>query len=137
MYELHPQLKQDTIRIGEFELCEVLLMNDMRYPWLILVPKRENKAEIYQLTEQEQQRLLIESSFVSKAMSGLFSAAKMNIAALGNMVEQLHIHHIARYKTDATWPKPVWGIGQAEPYSEMAKSAILSQLTQALGDYLV
>lgn len=137
MYELHPQLKQDTIRIGEFELCEVLLMNDMRYPWLILVPKRENKAEIYQLTEQEQQRLLIESSFVSKVMSGLFSAAKMNIAALGNMVEQLHIHHIARYKTDATWPKPVWGIGQAEPYSEMAKSAMLSQLTQALGDYLV
>jgi diadenosine tetraphosphate (Ap4A) HIT family hydrolase len=137
MYELHPQLKQDTIRIGEFELCEVLLMNDMRYPWLILVPKRENKAEIYQLTEQDQQRLLIESSFVSKVMSGLFSAAKMNIAALGNMVEQLHIHHIARYKTDATWPKPVWGIGQAEPYSEMAKSAMLSQLTQALGDYLV
>ncbi|GLP99456.1 MAG: HIT domain-containing protein [Pseudomonadota bacterium] len=136
MYELHPQLKQDTIRIGEFELCEVLLMNDMRYPWLILVPKRENKAEIYQLTEQEQQRLLIESSFVSKAMSGLFSAAKMNIAALGNMVEQLHIHHIARFKTDATWPKPVWGIGQAEPYSEIAKKAMLSQLTQALGDYL-
>lgn len=137
MYELHPQLKQDTIRIGEFELCEVLLMNDMRYPWLILVPKRENKAEIYQLTEQEQQRLSIESSFVSKAMSVLFSTDKMNIAALGNMVEQLHIHHIARFKTDATWPKPVWGIGQAEPYSEMAKNAMLSQLIQALGDYLV
>ncbi|SFK72227.1 HIT domain-containing protein [Methylophaga sulfidovorans] len=137
MYELHPQLKQDTVRIGEFELCEVLLMNDMRYPWLILVPKRENKAEIYQLTEQEQQQLLTESSFVSKAMSVLFSADKMNIAALGNMVEQLHIHHIARFKTDATWPKPVWGIGQAEPYSEIAKKAMLSQLTKALGDYLL
>ena len=70
-------------------------------------------------------------------MSVLFSADKMNIAALGNMVEQLHIHHIARFKTDATWPKPVWGIGQAEPYSEMAKNAMLSQLIQALGDYLV
>ena len=137
MFALHPQLKQDTIHIGEFELCDVLLMNDVRYPWIILVPKRENKTEIYQLTESEQQRLLNESSFLSDAMSTLFSADKMNIAALGNMVEQLHIHHIARFKTDVTWPKPVWGVGQAEPYSEIAKKAMMSQLTHALGEYLI
>jgi diadenosine tetraphosphate (Ap4A) HIT family hydrolase len=136
MFTLHPQLERDTIHVGDFELCHVLLMNDVRYPWVILVPQRENKSEIYQLTESEQQQLLTESSFLCQAMSELFSADKMNIGALGNMVEQLHIHHIARFKTDATWPKPVWGIGQAETYSDIAKTAMLSQLRQALGDYL-
>ncbi len=137
MFTLHSQLEQDTIKVGQFDLCEVLLMNDVRYPWVILVPKRENKSEIYQLTESEQQQLLVESSFLCQTMSKLFSADKMNIAALGNMVEQLHVHHVARFKTDAAWPKPVWGLGQAESYSEIAKKAMLSQLTQALSDYLL
>lgn len=137
MYELHAQLAKDTIQIGQFELCDVLLMNDDRYPWVILVPRKGNTREIHQLSEAEQQRLLQESSFVSQAMTQLFSAHKMNIAALGNMVEQLHLHHVARFSTDFAWPKPVWGIGDATPYSEVAAKAMLSQLKRVLGDYLV
>lgn len=137
MYELHAQLAKDTIQIGQFELCDVLLMNDDRYPWVILVPRRGNVREIHQLSEAEQQRLLQESSFVSQAMTQLFSAHKMNIAALGNMVEQLHLHHVARFTTDFAWPKPVWGIGDAVPYSDVAAKAMLSQLKRVLGDYLI
>ena len=136
MYELHPQLKQDTIDIGQYELCDVRLMNDARYPWLILVPRRGNVREIYQLAQTEQETLLAESSFTARAMIRLFSAHKMNVAALGNMVEQLHLHHIARFTTDVTWPDPVWGVGNAEPYSEVAARAMLSQLRQALDDLL-
>lgn len=137
MYELHPQLAKDTIQVGQYELSDVLLMNDTRYPWVILVPRRVNVREIHQLTESEQQRLLHESSFTAKAMMQLFSAHKMNVAALGNMVEQLHLHHIARFTTDATWPNPVWGRGDAEPYSEVAVSAMLSQLRRALDELLI
>jgi len=137
MYELHSQLVKDTIQIGQFELCDVLLMNDDRYPWVILVPRRVNVREIHQLSEAEQQRLLQESSFVSQAMTQLFSAHKMNVAALGNIVEQLHLHHVARFTSDFAWPKPVWGIGDAIPYSDVAAKAMLSQLKRVLGDYLI
>lgn len=137
MYELHSQLAKDTIQIGQFELCDVLLMNDDRYPWVILVPRRVNVREIHQLSEAEQQRLLQESSFVSQAMTQLFSAQKMNVAALGNIVEQLHLHHVARFTSDFAWPKPVWGIGDAMPYSDVAAKAMLSQLKRVLGDYLI
>jgi len=137
MFELHPQLQKDTHKIGQFKLSDVLLMNDDRYPWLILVPRRENIREIYQLAGDEQRQLLNESSFVAKAMAELFSADKMNVAALGNMVEQLHLHHVARFKTDASWPNPIWGLGDAIPYSELALKAMMSQLTQALDDYLI
>ncbi|EEF78503.1 HIT domain-containing protein [Methylophaga thiooxydans] len=137
MYELHSQLAKDTIQIGQFELCDVLLMNDDRYPWVILVPRRVNVREIHQLSEAEQQQLLQESSFVSQAMTQLFSAHKMNVAALGNIVEQLHLHHVARFTSDIAWPKPVWGIGDAMPYSDVAANAMLSQLKRVLGDYLI
>ncbi len=137
MYELHSQLAKDTTQIGQFELCDVLLMNDDRYPWVILVPRRVNVREIHQLSEAEQQRLLQESSFVSQAMTQLFSAHKMNVAALGNIVEQLHLHHVARFTSDFAWPKPVWGIGDAMPYSDVAAKAMLSQLKRVLGDYLI
>jgi len=137
MYALHPQLAKDTHKIGEYELSDVLLMNDARYPWVILVPRRVNMRELHQLDEAEQQQLVRESSFTAKAMTELFSAHKMNVAALGNMVEQLHLHHVARFTTDAAWPKPVWGIGDAEPYSEVAANVMLSQLRRALDDFLI
>ncbi len=137
MYELHPQLRKDTIAIGQFELSDVLLMNDERYPWIILVPRREQLREIYQLAEADQQQLLKESNFVSKVMAELFSAHKMNVAALGNIVEQLHLHHVARFTSDAAWPKPIWGVGETVPYSDVAAKAMLSQLKRALGDYLI
>jgi diadenosine tetraphosphate (Ap4A) HIT family hydrolase len=137
MYKLHPKLAQDTFSIGEYELSEVRLMNDTRYPWVILVPKRLNVGEIYQLDEQEQQRLIYESSFTAQQMMQLFSAEKMNVAAIGNVVEQLHLHHVARFTTDVTWPLPVWGIGEAQAYSDVAAKAMLSQLRRALDDLLI
>ncbi|MED5510718.1 MAG: HIT domain-containing protein [Pseudomonadota bacterium] len=137
MYELHPKLAQDTFSVGEYELSDVRLMNDTRYPWVILVPRRGNVREIHQLTEAEQQRLIYESSFTSERMMQLFSAQKMNVAAIGNVVEQLHLHHVARFTTDATWPLPVWGIGEAQAYSEVAAKAMLSQLRRVLDDLLI
>lgn len=137
MYRLHPQLEQDTLRVGDYVLCEVRLMNDARYPWLILVPKRAQIQEIYELTMEEQQQLVLESSFTARQMMQLFSAQKMNVAALGNQVAQLHIHHVARFSTDAAWPQPVWGAGQSQPYSEVAAKAMLSQVRNALDKWLI
>lgn len=137
MFNLHPQLDKDTILVGQFALSDVLLMNDARYPWLILVPRRDDLREVYQLDDADQQQLLRESSFVAETMANLFKADKMNIAAIGNMVPQLHIHHIARFKDDACWPKPVWGVGQARPYSEDELGIVLDALKSALADYLI
>jgi diadenosine tetraphosphate (Ap4A) HIT family hydrolase len=136
MFELHPKLAQDTHQVGQYALSEVLLMNDSRYPWLILVPRREAMREIYQLSESDQQQLIRESSFTASRMLELFSADKMNVAALGNQVEQLHLQHVARFRTDVCWPDPVWGRGTAEPYSDVAAAAMLSQLRRVLDDYL-
>lgn len=131
MFELHSQLHKDTVRIGSFPLCEVLLLNDSQYPWVILVPRREGLTEIYQMTEADQQQFLKESGFLAAKMQVHFQADKMNIAALGNVVSQLHIHHIARYKVDAAWPKPVWGVHPAIAYTDEELSATLASL-QAL-----
>jgi len=116
MAEIHPILKKDCQLVGHFDLCHLLLMNDASYPWLILVPDRDDMTEIYQLSEQDQVQLLRESSCVSRMLNAIFSADKINIAALGNVVPQLHIHHIARYRDDLAWPKPIWGYAMAVPY---------------------
>jgi len=118
MFQLHPQLAKDCIEVGDFSLSKVLLVNDCYYPWVILVPKRGDVEEIYELSVPDQQQLLVESSGVSAAMAVHFSADKMNVAALGNLVPQLHIHHIVRYKSDVAWPKPVWGVTNAAVYPE-------------------
>jgi diadenosine tetraphosphate (Ap4A) HIT family hydrolase len=128
MYQLHPRLQQDTVYLGQLTLCDVLLMNDARYPWVILVPRRENITETYQLNENDQQQLMTESVFVAKQLSSLVGADKMNIAALGNVVSQLHIHHVARYQTDEAWPAPVWGKGNAVPYHPEEAKAVAEQL---------
>ena len=117
-FELDPQLKKDTHYLGEFDLCQVLLMNDCQYPWIILVPKREKVREIFELSEQDQLQLMLESNFMLEEMSRVFKADKMNVANLGNIVSQLHIHHIARYTNDASWPGPVWGVKSPQAYSD-------------------
>jgi diadenosine tetraphosphate (Ap4A) HIT family hydrolase len=116
MIKLHPQLEKDCVILGEFSLCALLLLNDANYPWFILLPQRENMTEIYKLDPLDQQRLLNESAFFSQCLEDLFQPDKLNIAALGNVVPQLHIHHIARFKTDASWPAPVWGAVKPIPY---------------------
>ncbi|MES2663059.1 MAG: HIT family protein [Pseudomonadota bacterium] len=109
MFQLDSRLEADCIFITDLKLCRVLLMNDANYPWIILVPRQADKKEIIDLSPEDQQLLTQESSFISHAMQKLFNPNKLNIAALGNIVSQLHIHHIARFTTDAAWPNPVWG----------------------------
>ncbi len=128
MIELHPQLKKDCIELGEFTLCSLLLLNDANYPWFILLPNRAGITEMHQLSEVEQQQLMTESMFFSQCLEQVFQADKLNIAALGNVVPQLHIHHIARFTTDACWPAPVWGAVSTIPYNEAQLKSIKKQL---------
>jgi len=114
---LHPQLQKDCFIVGEFPLCLLLLLNDSNYPWFILVPQREDISEIHQLSKNDQQQLMHESSALAECIEQTFKADKINVAALGNMVPQLHVHHIVRYTTDIAWPAPVWGKVSAIPYS--------------------
>ena len=136
MFKLDPRLEQDTLLIGEFELSRVLLMNDARYPWVILVPKEVGVTEVFQLNEQQQQQLMLESNYVAKQLKTLVDADKMNVAALGNVVSQLHIHHVARTLQDETWPAPVWGKGQAVLYSQQESDAVIEQLRVSLQEQL-
>ncbi|NOQ15311.1 MAG: HIT domain-containing protein [Methyloprofundus sp.] len=129
-FTLHPALKKDCIEIGSLELCRVLLMNDSQFPWLILVPERNNISEIHQLSSADQQQLIRESSYISEKLATLYHADKMNIAALGNRVPQLHIHHVVRYKTDKAWPAPVWGKLDALPYTVEELEITLEQLKE-------
>ena len=129
---LHPQLVQDTIELVDFPLCKLLLCNDSTYPWFILVPKVANISEIYQLDWQQQQQLLNESSLVSELLMQVFAGDKMNVAALGNVVEQLHVHHVVRFKTDPQWPKPIWGQQAAKPYSVIELTALKTKLLPQL-----
>ncbi len=113
-FELHPQLEEDTTLIGEFPLCLVLLHRDDSVPWVILVPKKADLTELHHLPMNEQQQFLIESDLVNRALESLFIPDKLNFGALGNMVPQLHVHHIARFKNDLAWPGPLWGNTKGE-----------------------
>ncbi len=131
-FALHPQLAADTFEIGRFELSRVLLMNDARYPWLILVPERAELVELVDLRPAELHRLSDEIRSASLALRELFAPDKLNVAALGNMVPQLHVHVIARFKHDATWPRPVWGGPPAPPYPAGAAVKRINDLRGAL-----
>jgi diadenosine tetraphosphate (Ap4A) HIT family hydrolase len=108
-WSLHARLKEDTIDIGDLPLCRVLVIKDANYPWLLLVPRRADIIEIIDLEEVEQAQLMTEVSRVARALKDVTKCDKLNIAALGNMVPQLHVHVIARRTSDAAWPRPVWG----------------------------
>ena len=109
-WSLHSQLKKDTIDIGDLPLCRVLVIKDAHYPWLLLVPRRDGAVEIIDLDEVEQAQLMTEISRVARALKEVTKCDKLNIAALGNLVPQLHVHVIARRTSDAAWPRPVWGV---------------------------
>lgn len=134
MIPLHPLLEQDSIKLGEFTLCSLLLINDTNYPWFILLPNRENITELHHLNSQDQQQLLAESMYFSQCLEDVFQPDKLNIAALGNVVPQLHIHHIARFKSDACWPSPVWGSVVATPYTPEQSSLLKKKLKRWLND---
>ncbi|NOT85342.1 MAG: HIT domain-containing protein [Methylococcaceae bacterium] len=129
---MHPQLQQDSFSVGHFDLCELRLINDSQYPWCILVPKRLDIREVYQLNSADQQQLQIESCYLAEQLAVLYNADKMNIAAIGNVVPQLHIHHIVRFRQDKAWPAPVWGKYPAIPYSDSHRTETLKRLQQQL-----
>ncbi|MBQ0764637.1 HIT domain-containing protein [Marinobacter psychrophilus] len=127
-FKLHERLAADTLSLGRSRLCELRLMNDSTWPWVILVPMRAGIGEIYQLDEADQQRLLWESSELSRDMMVLFAGDKMNVAALGNIVPQLHLHHIVRFEGDPAWPAPVWGKQAPVAYDDAGLARVREQL---------
>ncbi|TCK17368.1 diadenosine tetraphosphate (Ap4A) HIT family hydrolase [Thiogranum longum] len=117
-FKLHPRLAEDCISVGHLRLCRLLLLNDSRYPWFVLVPTRAGVTEVFELSETQQQQLWRESAQLSRYLKEKYAADKINIGALGNLVPQLHVHHIARFIDDPAWPGPVWGHSAAVPYKK-------------------
>ncbi|WP_257283125.1 HIT domain-containing protein [Endozoicomonas sp. SESOKO1] len=133
-FELDPQLARDCFVIGDFPVCRLLLMNDSQYPWFILVPRIQGVEEIYQMDETAQQQLLVESCYLAEMLQVLFSAEKINVAALGNVVRQLHVHHVVRFSTDAAWPAPVWGKHPVRPYTDEGLSEVMGKLKTGIAE---
>ena len=132
MADIDARLLADCAVLGRFPLCHLLLMRDANYPWLILVPDRDGVREIHHLQAADREQLLHESVLLSGMLEELFRPDKLNVAALGNVVPQLHVHHIARFRTDAAWPDPVWGRVPARPYTATQLAALSQRLTAAL-----
>jgi diadenosine tetraphosphate (Ap4A) HIT family hydrolase len=131
-FTLHPQLAQDTVPIGDLALSRVLLMNDANYPWLILVPRRAGLTEIIDLEQNEQVQLLGEIDAAARVLKAATECEKLNIAALGNMVAQLHVHVIARRHSDAAWPKPVWGAAPSAAYNPAVRDGLIGAIRRGL-----
>jgi diadenosine tetraphosphate (Ap4A) HIT family hydrolase len=131
-WSLHSQLAADTVPIGDLALSRVLLSNDANYPWLILVPRRPGLGEIIDLEENEQIQLLGEIDAAARVLKSVTECEKLNIAALGNMVAQLHVHVIARRHSDAAWPKPVWGAVPAAAYNTPVRDGLIGAIRRAL-----
>lgn len=134
MFTLDPRLQQDTLPIGDFPLCRLLLSNDSNYPWFILVPRREDVSELFQLDAADQQQLWKETTELAEMLKDSFDAEKLNVATLGNVVSQLHMHVIVRKREDAAWPAPVWGKHPAVPYSAEQVAAVRERLRLVLTD---
>ncbi|WP_036566861.1 HIT domain-containing protein [Oceanospirillum beijerinckii] len=114
MFTLHTRLEEDTFPVADLPLCRLCMMNDRRFPWFILIPRIGGITEIYQLEADDRQQLMNESCALAEALMVAFDGHKMNVAALGNMVPQLHIHHVVRQPDDSAWPAPIWGGGAPE-----------------------
>ena len=131
-FVLDPRLENDSTSVMVTGLCDLRLSRDARWPWLILVPRRAEITEIFELTPLDQVLLAFETELVSKALKEITGATKINVGALGNIVRQLHVHVIARFEGDANWPGPVWGFGQAEPYEDGKRDEFIAKLREAL-----
>ncbi len=136
MFQLDPRLQKDCIVIGDFPLCRLLLMNDATYPWFILVPRRENSREIHRLSDADQQQLWRESAQLAQWMEQAFAFEKLNVAALGNVVSQLHLHHVGRSPSDPCWPGPVWGQRPPVAYTAAVSEKIVRQARSELAGVL-
>lgn len=131
-FALDPRLENDSVSIMVTGLCDLRLSRDARWPWLILVPRRAEITEIFELTPLDQVLLAFETELVSSALKKITGATKINVGALGNIVRQLHVHIIARFEGDANWPGPVWGFGHAEPYEDGKRDEFIAKLREAL-----
>jgi diadenosine tetraphosphate (Ap4A) HIT family hydrolase len=131
-WSLDPQLERDSVAIGDLALCQIRLMNDANYPWLLLVPRRRNVSEITDLAETDQAQLTREIARTGRALKEETACHKLNVAAIGNVVAQLHVHVVARFRSDAAWPKPVWGILSARVYENAAMERLLIALRERL-----
>ena len=132
MFQLHQRLAEDSIVIGCFNLSLLLLSKDANYPWCILVPQVDDVFEIHHLSEEQQNQFMRESCRLSEVMTSVFDAHKMNVAALGNVVRQLHVHHIARFEDDLAWPQPIWGKLPIKSYTADELTDRIKRLQNAL-----
>jgi len=131
---LDARLQKDCVLIAQSKLNYVLLNKDANYPWVILVPKQDNISELFELSEEDQLQLSLESNQIAKRLKYAFQADKMNIAAIGNVVNQLHVHIVARFKLDAVWPKPVWGAIEAKAYEDKQLKKTVDLILHAIAD---
>ena len=136
-FELHPDLARDGIRLGRFELCTVLLINDSSYPWFVLVPQRDQIRDPIDLSHEDYRLLWEESRTFSIAIMHSFNGEKLNVAALGNVTPQLHIHHVVRYAEDPAWPGPIWGKQPMQPYDDTGLQQIRERLSTEMMDGFV
>ncbi|HEY1310271.1 MAG TPA: HIT family protein [Pseudolabrys sp.] len=131
-WSLHPQLAADTVPVGDLALSRVLLANDANFPWLILVPRRGSLVELIDLPDDAQVQLLGEVAAIARVLKSITECEKLNIAALGNQVPQLHVHVIARRHSDAAWPKPVWGAAPPTAYNPAIRDGLIGALRRGL-----
>lgn len=134
-FVLDSQLARDSIPVCELNLCDVRLINDSHYPWLILIPRIAGIVEVIDLSTSQQTQLWNESALVCKMLKQIHDPDKLNVAAIGNLVSQCHVHHIARFTHDKTWPAPVWGKHSAKPYPDQAADQIIQQYTDFISTY--
>ena len=132
-WSLHAQLEKDTTPVGDLPLSRVLAVNDANFPWVLLVPRRPDASEIIDLAEPDQARLTTEIARVASALKRITSCDKLNVAAIGNVVPQLHVHVVARRIGDAAWPRPVWGAVPAKPYGAGELARFIAALRRTLG----
>jgi diadenosine tetraphosphate (Ap4A) HIT family hydrolase len=131
-WTLHPQLEADTVAVGELALSRLLLARDANFPWLILVPRCDGVSEIIDLDDPGQAELTREIAVVCRALKAVVACDKLNVAALGNMVPQLHVHIIARRRGDPAWPKPIWGVVPAREYDATVRERLIAALRGVL-----
>jgi diadenosine tetraphosphate (Ap4A) HIT family hydrolase len=132
VFELDARLARDTELVTSLGLCQLRIMKDSRWPWFMLVPQRNAVSEVFELTPLDQTLLTFETNMVAQALKQATGAQKINVAAIGNIVRQLHVHIVARSESDPNWPGPIWGFGQSEAYDETEKLALINRLTENL-----
>jgi diadenosine tetraphosphate (Ap4A) HIT family hydrolase len=131
-FELDARLARDTELVASLGLCQLRISKDARWPWFLLVPQRNAVSEVFELTPLDQALLTFETNMVAEALKRATGAEKINAAAIGNIVRQLHVHIVARSEGDPNWPGPIWGFGQSEPYDDAQKQALINRLTENL-----